>query len=83
MSNIVWKKPAINFLRKIDKGDSKRIVRKINEEVSKNVKRHLKFLVNKGFYKIRIGDYRLFVDYVKEEEKLIIDSIKHRKNAYK
>ena len=33
--------------------------------------------------KIRVGDYRLFVDYYEIDNKLIIRSIKHRKNAYK
>jgi len=36
-----------------------------------------------NLYKIRIGDYRLFVDYYKDKDEMIIRSIRHRKNAYK
>lgn len=83
MTEIIWKEHALNFLRKIDKKDSKRIVKKLNKEISHNINRYLKFLINKDFYKIKIGDYRLFVDYISKEDKLIINTIKSRKNAYK
>lgn len=82
MSVIEWSRTALNSLEKLDKKDVERIVRKINE-IKDSPLRFIKGLVNKDFSKIRIGDYRIFVDFVIEEDRLIIHSIKHRKNAYK
>jgi len=45
--------------------------------------RYLKNLISIDAKKLRIGDYRLFADYYQKEDKLIIRSIRHRKNAYK
>lgn len=80
MIKITWDKNALIFLRKLERADAKRIIKKINL-LGENTKHHLKPLVNIDAYKLRVGDYRVFVDVDKEE--IIIRSIKHRKNAYK
>ena len=82
MSIVEWSQNSINFLEKLDKDVSKRIVKKVNE-IKDNPIRFIRGLIDKDFGKIRIGDYRLFVDFIIKEDKLIIRSIKHRKNAYK
>jgi mRNA-degrading endonuclease RelE of RelBE toxin-antitoxin system len=79
---IIWSNNAINFLRKLDKKDSKRITRKINEIIL-NPNRYIFSLIDMEISKIRIGHYRIFVNYYKEKNQLVIISIKHRKNAYK
>ena len=82
MSIIKWSTSSLDFLDKLEKKDSERIVRKIND-IKDTPMRFIKGLINKDFGKIRIGDYRIFVDFIIKENKLIIRSIKHRKNAYK
>ncbi len=82
MSSVEWSRNSLDFLDKLDKEDSERIVKKI-DEIKDNPLRFIKGLINKDFGKIRIGNYRLFVDFIIKEERLIIRSIKHRKNAYK
>ncbi len=82
MSIVEWTQNSLDFLDKLDKKDSERIVKKI-DEIKESPIRFIKGLINKDFGKIRIGDYRLFVDFIIKENKLIIRSIKHRKNAYK
>jgi len=82
MSIVEWTQNSLNFLDKLDKKDSERIVKKI-DEIKENPIKFIKGLINKDFGKIRIGDYRLFVDFIIKEDRLIIRSIKHRKNAYK
>lgn len=79
---IHWDPEAIDNLRKLEKTISSRIVKKIHE-VKLNPERYVFSLVNIDVSKIRIGDYRLFVNYNHNEEQLVIHSIKHRKNAYK
>lgn len=79
---IIWDDKARENIKKLDYNISRRIVKKMRE-VRLNPKRHMFNLINKRNLKIRIGDYRLFVDYYEKDNKLIIRSIKHRKNAYK
>ena len=83
MTQIIWDPNVRQFLKKLPKEIAKRIFKKVDLEISINAERYLKNLINFDANKIRIGDYRLFVDYYKKEDKLIIRSIKHRKNAYK
>ena len=83
MTNIVWDEKARDFLRKLPKDISRRIFDKIENEVKNNVLHYLETLVNKDFYKIRVGDYRLFADYYRDKDLLVIRTIRHRKDAYK
>ena len=82
MSIVEWSQDSINFLEKLNNEDSERIVRKI-DVIKENPLRFIKGLINKDFGKIRIGDYRIFVDFIIREDRLVIRTIKHRKNAYK
>jgi len=59
---IIWYKKSLDFLRKMNKLKSEKIVRKI-KTIKHNPERYIFFLVNKNNNKIRIGDYRLFVAY--------------------
>ena len=80
---IEWDPQAREFLKKLPKEIAQRIYRKVDTEIKHNVERHLEFLVGMDEYKIRIGDYRLFVNYFNKEGILQIISIRHRKDAYK
>ena len=82
MTSIEWDPQAREFLRKLPPEIAKRIFRKIDQKVGLNAERYLETLVNFDGYKIRVGDYRLFVDYFKENNHLTIRAIRHRKNAY-
>ena len=79
---IIWDGDASDFVRKLDRHIASRIVRKV-KEIKLNPERYIFSLVNIGVLKIRIGDYRLFVNYYPSKKELVIRSIKHRKKAYK
>ena len=79
---IIWYKDALDFLNKMDKHLSERIVKKFRD-IRLHSERYVLSLVNMSVSKIRIGDYRIFVTYCKDRGKLVIHSIKYRKNAYK
>lgn len=83
MTSIEWDPQAREFLRKLPKNIAQRIYDKVDQEIKANVEHFLETLVNIPCYKIRIGDYRLFVDYYKNNDLLVIRSIRHRKDAYK
>lgn len=83
MIEISWDDKASSQLRKLPKEMVKRILLKIEKEIVAKPERHLETLVGVDFFKIRIGNYRLFVDYNKLQQKIIIRSLKHRREAYK
>ena len=83
MASIEWDPKAGEFLKRLQKVTASRIFRKIDEEVKNNVKRYLETLVGMDGYKIRVGDYRLFVDYYGDKDHLVIRTIRHRRDAYK
>ena len=82
-SVIIWDPKARSFLRKLPVVIAKRIFAKVNKIANDNITRHLEPLVDIDGYKIRIGDYRLFVNYDNKHDLLTIRAIRHRKNAYK
>lgn len=83
MSSVEWDPKAREFLRKLQKQTANRIYRKVDNEIRHNVNRYLESLVDKDYKKIRVGDYRLFVDYYENQDLLVIRAIRHRKDAYK
>jgi len=83
VTSISWDPQAHEFLRKLPRTECSRIFRKIDNEVSQNVLRYLEPLAGRMGKKIRVGEYRLFVDYDGVKDRLMIRAIRHRKNAYK
>ena len=83
MSSIIWKQKAIDFLDKLPKKESERIVNKVDTEIKLNPARYLEHLESMPYKKIRIGNYRIFVEYDSSKDELTIYLVKHRKNAYK
>ncbi len=83
MALVEWDIEARETLRKLPKLISKRIYKKITKEIASHPDRYLETLVNANFFKIRIGDYRLFVNYDEKKDHLIIRSMSHRRNSYK
>jgi len=79
---IVWDDDASDFVRKLDGHIASRIIRKV-KDIRLNPERYVLSLVNMDVSKIRLGDYRIFVNYYRDKKELVIHSIKHRKKAYK
>ncbi|MBI1936040.1 type II toxin-antitoxin system RelE/ParE family toxin [Candidatus Woesearchaeota archaeon] len=73
---------AAKILEKLPKIISDRIIRKL-EEVKEDPRRYAEKLVESDDYKIRAGDYRIFVGVTHNPDTLEVYSIKHRKEAYK
>lgn len=84
---IVYEKKAIKNLSKIDKAQQKLIISWIEKNLSniddpkvsgKALKGNLK-----GYWRYRVGNYRILADINDEEIKIIIINIGHRKEIYK
>lgn len=83
MTHIIWDPLAQDFLDKLEPQTRARLLKKFDKDVRQNVRRYIEHLEHMDVGKIRIGDYRLFVDYDAAHDELTIRSMRHRHNAYK
>lgn len=82
MFEIALKNPAKRFLKKLDKQDQKRIVKKLKElkqspELGKPLVGRLA-----GLWTIRFGKYRAIYQIRKNELLVLVLRLGHRKNIY-
>lgn len=82
MATVTWDPKAREFLRKLDRHVASRIYNTVDRKISKDVQRYLEAVKGHDFYKLRVGDYRLFADYSPREDHLEIRVIEHRSRAY-
>ena len=80
--NIVYKKSVQRDLKKLSKAETRRILREVEEELSKNADN---YPVLKGPFaglrKYRIGDYRVIYAILGAD--VLVLRIGHRKDVYK
>ncbi len=78
---------AVKELKSLSDDKKARIKNKIKsilkDDPSPSGKGDIKKIKDSDFWRLRVGDYRVFYDIDKEEEIVYILSIKHRSNAYK
>lgn len=79
---IHWDPIANKFLRKLPKEIASRIVRKV-DAIKVNLEHYLETLAGRKDYKLRIGDYRLFIDLNRTSKEAFIRTMRHRRDAYK
>ncbi len=81
---VLWNRKALESLKELDKPLRKRIFDKVNDYVSKdpvNIGKPLKGEMS-GFWRYRLGDYRII--YTVDLEKQIVTVLEagHRKDIY-
>ncbi len=79
---IIWDQRTKDFLKKLDKTDAQRIIKKVNTITSDPI-HYFDLLVDIKIYKLRVGDYRVLVDIDQANKNLIVIIIGHRKDIYK
>ena len=72
---------AAKALEKLPRDIANRIVDKL-EEAKHEPKRYTEKLVESDDYKIRVGDYRIFIGINYNPDTLEVYTIKHRREAY-
>lgn len=82
MYQIIISEKAENQLKKLDKQIQKRII-SILERIRINPEHYVVKLVGEQGYKLRVGDYRVFLDIDKKNLLILIIKIGHRKKIYK
>ena len=78
---IVWDIKARDFLKKLNKADSQRIIKKINS-IADDPKHYLEILVEIVCYKLRIGDFRALIDLNESKQIITVVLVGHRKDIY-
>jgi len=83
--NTIWHEESLKDLKKFDRKIAKKIVEKVKNyltqdpiELGTPLKGNLK-----GFYRYRIGEYKIIYVLDRPEKKVIILNVKHRKEIYK
>lgn len=79
---IEWTKKAVERLDELEDEVKERIKEKV-EDASDFPDHYLDRLSGVSAFKLRVGDYRVIVDWKKDEEKLIILTLGHRKDIYR
>ncbi|PIN73629.1 hypothetical protein COV20_05390 [Candidatus Woesearchaeota archaeon CG10_big_fil_rev_8_21_14_0_10_45_16] len=79
---ILWDDKVRDFLRKIHKDESRRIIKKVNSIVD-DPRHYLETLVDIRSYKLRIGDFLALIDIDDLKKSISVVLIGHRKEIYK
>ena len=79
---IIWSQLAQAALAGLEKSLAGRIVKKVII-ISANPHPFLEKLTDIKCYKLRIGDYRAFIDIDEGKREMHVLSVRHRKKAYK
>jgi mRNA interferase RelE/StbE len=79
---VKWDPKSLKTLDKLPKVDSLRIAKKVDIAKDDPI-RYAERLVGEELYKIRVGDYRVFVDINHNPDTIKVRAIRHRREAYK
>lgn len=80
--NVDLSEQAANFVRKLDNSVRARIL-SVFDRIKIRPQDFVEKLVGEPGYKLRIGDYRVFLDIFENKLLIFVIEISHRKNAYK
>ena len=82
MYRIILQKPADRFLKKLEKTEQRRVIKKL-KELRENPYIGVPLVANlSGLWRLRMGDYRVVYQIKNEELIIMVLKIGHRKNAY-
>ncbi len=81
MYKLVFEKKALHDLNKLETKVKNRIWNKL-QECKEDPFRFFEKLVEMPGFKLRVGDYRVIADIIREKEAIIVLKAGHRKNIY-
>ena len=79
--NIIFSDKATRQLEKLDKPIQKRIISAL-ERIRIRPESYVTKLVGDPGFRLRVGDYRVIMDIVKNELQILVLKVGHRKNIY-
>jgi mRNA interferase RelE/StbE len=81
MADIELSERAVERLRDLDTEPRERIKKKL-EDIGDWPDHYLEPLSDSDAYKLRVGDYRVIIDWDREGETLYVLTLGHRRNVY-
>lgn len=81
---LLYSEEALDGFRKIDRDVGERVRKKLAWLAENADETHHALLSGNwsGFYKLRVGDYRVIYDIDTEARHIIIERVRHRRDAY-
>lgn len=79
---IIWSPKSKKRLKKLEQKITISIIKKV-EEIKTNPLHFLERLTKIKAFKLRVGDYRIIIDIKRNEKKLDVLILGHRKDVYK
>lgn len=82
---VTWHEDAMEDLKRLEKTRAREIVEKVDEHLSKEplaLGKPLKGIF-RGMHRYRCGDYRIIYTLDREEQRLMVLTVGHRKDVYK
>lgn len=81
MAAVEYSSRAADWLRNADPDTQEQVLKKLDE--AKDFPDHfLTRLSGSQFYKLRAGDYRIIIDWRRDDDLLFVRRIGHRRNVY-
>ena len=81
MTDVVVSDRVADWLRDAEPDVRDRIMKKLHD-ITDFPDHYLKGLSGSPYYRLRVGDYRVIIDWRKEDDDLFIRAIGHRRNVY-
>lgn len=81
MTEVEWTPKALNLLDGLDTETQERLISKLDEARDWTAHR-LEKLTGYPYYKLRAGDYRAIITWNREDDRLIVEAVGHRRNVY-
>jgi len=82
MYQVIFTPKSRKQLLKLEKDVQKRILKAL-KRIRIRPEGYLVKLVDDPSFKFRVGDYRLFIDIIKDKLLLLVIKVGHRKHVYK
>lgn len=81
MTDVEYTENALDQLSNLDPPVADRILRKV-EEATEWTEHRLEPLSGYAYYKIRAGDWRAIVTWDREQDRIIVKAVGHRRTVY-
>jgi mRNA interferase RelE/StbE len=81
MTDVLISERARDWLRDAETETSERIRSKLHD-IKDFPEHYLKRLSGSPYHRLRVGDYRVIIDWRKDDDELFVREVKHRAGAY-
>ena len=81
MTEIDYSDHAVEWLEKAEQEKRERIVKKV-DSIQDFPEHYLTRLSGSPYYRLRVGKYRVIIDWQQDNDRLFVREINHREGAY-